>query len=422
MLCRRRRLDWLGITAIAAAMVGFPATALAADPGNPEVIAIQPSTGMQTVLASGAPLTHLGSIAVGPSGTIYVANIGPQATLKGSGIYALTAPGFAISPFATTTPSQYPRGVVVAGSTLYSTDSGVRSIDTSAPFTQRIVSPTCDTETTDCIPDPDYAALSGSTLYGTTYVDCFANGDAGNLALGNWVSAIDIATGTRKQIAFRDCHAPALQGIAAAADGTLLVAASGETSEIDRVNPLDGTHMTVLSKGGALHDPRGIALTPSGDLVVADASGAVLGISTQTGKQTTIASGPDFTGATGVAVDATGKIYVTTDGAPPVLKVSAAPHQRVSSAGIRIRASCRPSCTVSYHYTVNVGSGHGDGVQTGVGATRTLRVKLGASLNRQIRSALRRGRKVRVTLTLAPENTRTDAPGPGKTVTVRLTS
>ena len=267
-----------------------------------------------------------------------------------------------------------------------------------------------------CVADPDFAALSGTTLYGTSLVPCSSESAEEG---GSWLIAVDTASGKRTQIADYGCSEP--KGIAVAPDGTLLMAMSDDKPEIDRVNPANGA-LATASKGGSLTDPGGIALTPSGDLVVADAAGSVIGISTQTGRQTTIASGPDLTGANGIAVDASGKIYVTADGPSPVLKASAARRQRVSSAGIRLRVSCLPRCTIAYSYSSSGVEPSFDGnfEAAGVSASRSLRVKLGAELNRYIKRALRRNKTVRLKLTLTAKDPRTDASGNSKTVTVRL--
>lgn len=64
-----------------------------------------------------------------------------DARAKASGIYSLTGPGFAITPFATAAPTTNPLGLAATDSTVYSLDldAGVVSIDTAAPFTQKSV-------------------------------------------------------------------------------------------------------------------------------------------------------------------------------------------------------------------------------------------------------------------------------------------
>src|SRR4051812_10421297 len=107
MLVSRRRSTRLAIAAVAAVAAGSPAAALGADPGNPRILRID-ATGTQTVLAGGAPWSILTGLAVGASGTVYVANrgafVGEGKPTQGAGIYALTPPEFAITPVATTSP------------------------------------------------------------------------------------------------------------------------------------------------------------------------------------------------------------------------------------------------------------------------------------------------------------------------------
>ena len=107
----------------------------------------------------------LTGIAVGPSGTIYVSAQGGR-----SGVFSLTAPGFAITPLATTSPSAAV-GLASSGQTLYSLDpAGVVSIDTNSPFARKVVAP-------DVGKSPSVIAASGSTVYGTWADGCSARRD-----------------------------------------------------------------------------------------------------------------------------------------------------------------------------------------------------------------------------------------------------
>ena len=115
-LLSRRRLCRLAT--VAAVAVAFPATALGAQTPGPRVLRIDAATGAKTVLAGGGPWTTLNDIAVGPSGTVYVADPG--------GIYSLSAPGFAVTPLAKAGASS----LLASGSTLYAGGStGISSID-----------------------------------------------------------------------------------------------------------------------------------------------------------------------------------------------------------------------------------------------------------------------------------------------------
>ena len=413
MLVQTRRSRHLGIAAVALAAVGFPATAFGADSLGPRVVRIDPS-GTQTVLAAGAPLNELTGVAVGPSGTVYVSSRGGL----GGSIYSLTAPDFAIRPLANTRPTESPWDVLASGSTLYSLDrAGLVSIETNAPVTQKVLSPRQGTD----IPDPAFVALSGSTLYGTYPGDC--DGETADERSDGSVVAIDTVTGSRSKVADLDCGAPG--GIAAAPDGTLLIAMR---TEIIRLNPADGSKTTV-SKGGSLRDARDIALTSSGDLIVADATSGLLRISTATGGQSAIASGGNVTGAAFVALDTSGNIYVAASG-PAVLKASAARRQRFSESGIRVSASCRPRCSIRYSVALTGTSpavNGDDGTTQRVSSKRSVRVKLydGTydpfdSPNEFVKQALRRNRIVRAKLTLTPIDGLGIAQGKSVKLAVRL--
>src|SRR5689334_8067157 len=96
---------------LAAAVAAAPASA-ATTPGNPQVLQVNPTTGTAKVLAGGSPWTTLGGIAVGTTGTVYVANQGPGGpSPQGAGIWSVTAPGYVITPVATTAPTQSPTGL-----------------------------------------------------------------------------------------------------------------------------------------------------------------------------------------------------------------------------------------------------------------------------------------------------------------------
>ena len=237
--------------------------------------------------------------------------------------------------------------------------------------------------------------------------------------------AIDTVTGTESRVAELDCDAPSPTGIAAAPDGSLLIA---RETEIIRLNPADGSTTTV-AKGGALHDARDIALTASGDLVVADATSGLLRISTATGKQSTLASGGKVTGAAFVALDAGGAIYVAASG-PAVLKASAARRQRFSRSGIRVGASCRPRCSIRYSVALTGSSPsvNGDeGTTRRVSSKQSVKVTLyngrydeGDSANADVQKALRRNRVVRAKLTLTPVDSLGFVQGKSVKLTVRL--
>ena len=316
------------ITAVvAAAAAGFPATAFGADAPASKVLRIDPSTGARTVLAA-SPYWHaLTGIAVAPSGTIYVSAQGGS-----SGVFSLTAPGFAIGQLAKTSSE----GLAISGQTLYSLNSvGPVSIDTNAPFAGKVVEQEIGKSLSA-------VAASGATVYGT-WADGCTGGASGDAA----VVAIDTATGLRKDVADLVLCPEEPRGIAVAPDGTLVVATA---TRILRVNPADGSSRT-LSKGGLLRNAGKLAVTSSGDVIVADAGSGILRIA-PTGRQSTIASGPALIGVDAVALDAAGKIYVTTPPGSP-LQASAPGRQRYNaSRGIRVSVACQPACGVGYRAKV----------------------------------------------------------------------
>jgi DNA-binding beta-propeller fold protein YncE len=101
--------------------------------------------------------------------------------------------------------------------------------------------------------------------------------------------------------------------------GTLEAQAVGVGSDEDgrilRVNPATGAPATV-SQAGLLGDPLGIAVEPSGSLVVADASfaggpGAVTRIDPATGAQALVTSGGNLVDPFGIAAEPSGALVVT---------------------------------------------------------------------------------------------------------------
>jgi hypothetical protein len=209
--------------------------------------------------------------------------------------------------------------------------------------------------------------------------------------------------------------------LVAAPDGTLFVAVRTEKGavQIVKVDPATGKRTTV-SRGRLLRDPQGLAMTKSGDLIVADATSGVLRVSPRDGKQTKIASGPALTGVHAVALDAAGRIYAIAAGPAPALTASAVGPQRLSSGALELRLSCRPSCKVDYTFEILANKlTYYEGFTTGpVKATRTLRIKLNARARKAIASALRDEERTVAVVKLQAITARTGARG--KTITVRV--
>lgn len=93
--------------------------------------------------------------------------------------------------------------------------------------------------------------------------------------------------------------------------GDILI--SDQSGAVINVDPITGAQ-TVVSIGGFLADPYDIALSPSGDIYVADGTalgGAVIRIDPATGGQSVISSGGNFSFPMGIAFELSGDILVT---------------------------------------------------------------------------------------------------------------
>jgi DNA-binding beta-propeller fold protein YncE len=353
---------------VAAAAAALPAPALGAGVPGPKVVRIDASTGAQTVLAGGTPFTHRSGVAVGPTGTVYVADR--------SGIYALGAPVTRIAAL------DAPWGVTFGTSLFAGDGAGLVGIDPAPPYAQASVpaDASADLQTLGSL------AQVGSTVYAT-------------VACG--VVAIDTATGKRTKVADFECGAPA--GLAAAPNGTLLVAerrVNAGQALIVRLNPATG-QVTTMTQDGKLKQPTGVALTPAGDVVVADAVSGVLRISAQTGAQTVLAAGRDVTQASAIAADGAGNVYVAAMGAVR-FKAKAKHRQRVSA--LRVNASCTPRCGLAYRVTFPGSSNPGTGfrVLERLGSKWSLRVKLDAAGRRFVTKTLKRRTSVKARVTFEP--------------------
>jgi hypothetical protein len=389
------------------------ASAAAATPGNPQVARIDPSTGVVKTLAGGKPFTTLGGIAVSPGGTLYVANQGPIGPApKGAGLYSLSAPGFGVTKLAS---GMYPTDVALSGSTLYALDgSNVVSLTPgdAAPavvssgglFSQYGI-------------QPRFGAVSGGTMY-VTASGCGSAEAPG----GSYVIAVNLATGAQSVVKSFGCTP--LGGIAATPAGGLYVALQGKSPRIVSLNPATGAVAT-LSSGGSLKVPQGITVDPAGDVLVADGTSGVIAVSTQGGDQSPLTNRGAVGGATGIATDAAGNIYITEAGVPPKLVASAASRQRFRTSGIRMSATCSRPCTVGYTANVRIAGATGfakSAAFRNVSGRRTLRVKLPSQVNRRIASALRGHQRVTAAITVRPQDSRTGAAGSASKLKVRLTA
>ena len=100
--------------------------------------------------------------------------------------------------------------------------------------------------------------------------------------------------------------------------GDILVAdlnAFGGPGAIFRVDPTTGAQ-TIVSSGGSFTGPAGIAITPSGDLLIANAGGpvpapgSIIRVNPATGAQTTVSSGGYLLNPVCLAIAADGALFV----------------------------------------------------------------------------------------------------------------
>ncbi|KAF1721759.1 gluconolaconase [Pseudoxanthomonas wuyuanensis] len=182
-------------------------------------------------------------------------------------------------------------------------------------------------------------ALMGAALAATFVFDSEPEGPpapSGPAATPfGWTAQLQLSAGDGVH-GLRD--GPALQarfadpyGLAVAADGTRYIADAGDNNRIRKIAP-DGTVSTLaggaegfadgIGEAAALHTPSGLALDAFGNLYVADTGNHAIRKITPQGAVTTLAGtgqagfndGPgaqaQFNGPIGVAVDASGQVYV----------------------------------------------------------------------------------------------------------------
>ena len=108
-------------------------------------------------------------------------------------------------------------------------------------------------------------------------------------------------------------HAPV--GLAMDSTGRILVSddpyPSGDPAKILRVNPASGFR-TIVAAGGSLQGPVGLGVEPSGKILVAESGGApaILRIDPVTGAQSTLASGGSLVSPFGIAFDSAGRVLM----------------------------------------------------------------------------------------------------------------
>jgi sugar lactone lactonase YvrE len=155
-----------------------------------------------------------------------------------------------------------------------------------------------------------HALVSPASAVGST--DLFV-ADPGS----NRIIKVDADTGAQQLVSVGGSLVDP-SGIAVSASGELIVADpgafAGGNGGVIRINRTTGVQST-LSSGGSFKDPTGVAIAANGDVLIADlealgGDGAVIRVNPVTGVQSTVSSGGSFKEPTGVAVAANGDILV----------------------------------------------------------------------------------------------------------------
>jgi hypothetical protein len=95
------------------------------------------------------------------------------------------------------------------------------------------------------------------------------------------------------------------------------------TQSVIHVEPVTGAQ-SLVSSGGLLVNPFGVAVASNGDIVVALAdpgAGSIIRVDPASGAQSVLSSGGDFNNLLGVAIDTNGDILVTDGGAGTLVRV-----------------------------------------------------------------------------------------------------
>lgn len=289
------------------------------------IIRVDPTTGAQTVIASGGTLANPYRLAVAANGDILV--VDRDAFGGGGGVIRVDP----VTGTQTTVSSNgffvEPSGIAIAANgdilvtDAHAVDGGgaVIRID-PATGAQTIVSSGGN------FVDPDGIAIAANGDIFVVDVNSFG-GPGG-------VIRVDPATGAQTVISsggfFLSPH-----GIAIAANGDLLVAegdfpgGSGGSGPggVIRIDPVTG-NQTPVSLGGTFVEPVDIAVAPNGDILIGDNTArAVIRVNPVTGAQTIVSSGGSFSTPDGIAI-VPGPLSVSIDIKPGSFPNSINPRNR----------------------------------------------------------------------------------------------
>jgi sugar lactone lactonase YvrE len=247
-----------------------PGDVLVVDRGAGGIVRIDPETGAQSLFSVGQSFVRPRSLAVAPSGEVFVSDI--DAFGGGGGIIRVDPQTGGQAVVATGGSFVEPLGVAIT-------------------------------------PDGDLLVADADAFGG-----------------GGGILRVNPRTGAQTVVA-QGGRFVAPIGVTLAANGDVLVTdfdALGSPGAIFRIDPLSGTQ-TIVASGGHFAQPAAVAVEPGGDLLVVDAlafagacaigCGGLIRVDRTTGVQTPLAFGDRFLRPQDLALASDGSILVTNHGA-----------------------------------------------------------------------------------------------------------
>jgi hypothetical protein len=263
------------------------------DPGGPRgLFAVDPATGRQTTLAQGGMLVEPWNVIFLADGRLLVADKSAFGTggliavdpTSGQQTKVSSSPVFT-SPFGM---AQRADGQVVVAYTRHQGGPGAMALVDPTNGEHRGVAPDFRFAT------PFAVAVDAANNIIVTDPNVFAGSE-------NRLLRID--AGVRVSVR-DDTEGGIYTGVAVEPTGNLIVisdALATGRQEVLRFHPTSGAP-TVLSRGGLIRAPAGVAIEASGAILVVDLPGAVIRVNPVTGAQTAVSTGGILPSARGMAI------------------------------------------------------------------------------------------------------------------------